>query len=410
MVETRKGRAGSKRPSASATQAESSESATAQASVVPVNIEGPEHSNSERSDSDSEPPTNTEQPSSRLLQDLRRRVAEKEEYTALLRRIQELEQEQGILTQAPRRQNELIAPTTSRGPRFDKHSVEYRGKTLQELRQWIRAVEDDHDNYPETFTSDQKRVFYASKALKLDSLAYKHWTAKREQVNSLEEISWADFLDVLYNALGSKESRMARAYYNHQEATWDPKKQSIMEFYRKLRSYEETFVKPIDDHYLYYQMWRQIPDEYRDKLIGTNKPKTREEIVKAIEELDIDRKRDRSQSDAAKQSESKRPKPNRDHPASRGNHRQQQNPSNPKPPSQEGTRESKEAKDPKVSTTLICNFCKKPGHMERNCYSKYGRPGTSSTNPNRIAVASTSESGKDQALPNQSSSQQRRTQ
>jgi hypothetical protein len=81
-----------------------------------------------------------------------------------------------------------------------------------------------------------------------------------------------------------------------------------VDFYRKLKSYEETFVNPIDDHYLYYQLWRQIPDEYRDKLIGTNKPKTRDDIVKAIEELEIDRKRDRSKSDAFKQPESKRPR------------------------------------------------------------------------------------------------------
>jgi hypothetical protein len=66
---------------------------------------------------------------------------------------------------------------------------------------------------------------------------------------------------------------MAQAYYDHQEAKWDPKKQSILDFHRKLKSYEETFVNPINDHYLYYQLWRQIPDEYRDKLIGTNKPK-----------------------------------------------------------------------------------------------------------------------------------------
>jgi hypothetical protein len=47
---------------------------------------------------------------------------------------------------------------------------------------------------------------------------------------------------------------MAQAYYNHQEAKWDPKKQSIIDFYRKLRSYKETFVNLIDDHYLYYQL------------------------------------------------------------------------------------------------------------------------------------------------------------
>jgi len=67
---------------------------------------------------------------------------------------------------------------------------------------------------------------------------------------------------------------MAKAYYNHQEAKWDPKSQSIVDFHCKLKSYKETFVNPIDDYYLYYQLWRQILEEYRDKLVGTNKPKT----------------------------------------------------------------------------------------------------------------------------------------
>ena len=135
MVAARKGRAGSKRPSADTAQAESSGSATVQASVMPADAEAAEHSNSEQSDSDQEPLASTEQPSESLLQTLHKRVAEKEEYTLLLRRIQELEQEQETLTQVSRRQNEWVAQPTSRGPRFDKHSVEYRGKTLQELRQ-----------------------------------------------------------------------------------------------------------------------------------------------------------------------------------------------------------------------------------------------------------------------------------
>ena len=86
--------------------------------------------------------------------------------------------------------------------------------------------------------------------------------AKQEQIDSLEELSWDDFLEVLYDALGSKEACMAQAYYDHQEAKWDLKEQSIVDFHRKLKSYEETFVKPIDDYYLYYQLWRQISDEY----------------------------------------------------------------------------------------------------------------------------------------------------
>lgn len=61
---------------------------------MPIDAEITEHSNSEQSDSEQEPLASTEQPSESLLQTLRKRVAEKEEYTALLRRIQELEQEQ----------------------------------------------------------------------------------------------------------------------------------------------------------------------------------------------------------------------------------------------------------------------------------------------------------------------------
>jgi hypothetical protein len=45
---------------------------------------------------------------------------------------------------------------------------------------------------------------------------------------------------------------MAQAYYNYQEAKWDPKKQSILDFYRKLKSYEETFVNLINNQYFYY--------------------------------------------------------------------------------------------------------------------------------------------------------------
>jgi hypothetical protein len=193
--------------------------------------------------------------SSEQLQALRKRVAEQEEYTQLLRRIQELEDEQTEqTTRATRQTDEPATQSSSRGPRFDKHTIEYRGKNIQELRQWIRALEDDHENFPDTFVNDQKRVFYASKALKHGSQPYKHWVAKREQIESLDDISWSEFLDVLYDALGSKEARMAQAYYDHQEAKWDPEKQSIIDFHHELKSYEETFVHPIDDHYLYYQL------------------------------------------------------------------------------------------------------------------------------------------------------------
>jgi hypothetical protein len=56
-------------------------------------------------------------------------------------------------------------------------------------------------------------------------------------------------------------------------------------------------------------MWRQVPEDFRERLIGTNRPKTRDEIVKAIEQLETDRKRDRSKSTAAIQFENKRFKP-----------------------------------------------------------------------------------------------------
>jgi hypothetical protein len=320
MVAKGKERAGLKLHSAVITQATSRESTIANAAPTPTPAQRIEEAE-EPSDE-----ANTTQ-----LQALRKRVAEKEEYTRLLQRFKELEREESELaSQTPRRQNDGITLLTSRGPRFDKHTLEYCGKNLQELRQWIRALEDDHKNFPDTFVNDQKRIFYASKAIKHRSQPYKHWAAKREQIESLDEISWDDFLEVLYNALGSKEARMAQAYYDHQEAKWDPKKQSIVDFYRKLKSYEETFVNPIDDHYLYYQLWRQIPDEYRDKLTGTNKPKTRDELVKAVEELEIDRKRDRSKSDATKQLESKRQK----------------------------------------HDGLYCDYCNREGHIDDDCFRR----------------------------------------
>jgi hypothetical protein len=404
MVVKGKGRAGSKPSSATAPQAESSESATVNPTPAPIRsterVE--ELSDDELGDE--------EQVSSEHLQALRKRVAEQEEYTRLLRRIKELEHEQSILAlQAPRSQNDTVTLPTNRSPRFDKHTLEYRGKNLQELRQWIRAIEDDHENFPDTFTSNQRRIFYASKALKYGSQPYKHWVSKREQVESLDEISWADFLDVLYDALGSKEARMAQAYYNHQEAKWDPKKQSILDFQRKLKSYEETFVNPIDDHYLYYQLWRQIPDEYRDKLIGTNKPKTRDDIVKAIEELEIDRKRDRSKSDAATQPESKRPKHDNKSPSSNTRNGQGRNtkPDISKETNKEG---HKPQKDSRNASGFTCYNCGKPGHLARDCYANKRQEGTTHGNPNRVAAATTADSGKAEASPTPSQSQRRKDQ
>jgi len=164
MVAKGKGRAGSKHSSAAAPQAESSESATANPTPAPI---GSTERIEELSD---EELSDEEQVSSEQLQALRKRVAEQEEYTRLLQRIKELEYEQNLLAlQAPRGQNDTVTLPINRSPRFDKHTLEYRGKNLQELRQWIRAIEDDHENFPDTFASDQRRIFYASKALKYSS-------------------------------------------------------------------------------------------------------------------------------------------------------------------------------------------------------------------------------------------------
>ena len=50
-------------------------------------------------------------------------------------------------------------------------------------------------------------------------------------------------------------------------------------------------------------------EDFRERLIDMNRLKTRDEIVKAIEQLETDRKRDRLKSTTAIQSENKRFKP-----------------------------------------------------------------------------------------------------
>ena len=65
------------------------------------------------------------------LHTLRKRVSKQEEYTRLLQWINELEQEQSDLTSHPlRTRNEGITPQGSKGPRFEKHTIEYRGRNV----------------------------------------------------------------------------------------------------------------------------------------------------------------------------------------------------------------------------------------------------------------------------------------
>src|SRR5580692_9897971 len=239
---------------------------------------------------------------------LLRRVETLEEHNQLLERIRQLQEEHNTIADRTRPLSFASSQPSKRGPRFDKHTLEYRGKNTQELRQWIQSLEDDHKTFPDVFDLDQKYVYYASRVLKPDTQSYKHWMSKRD-AEELENITWKTFVDTMYDALGSKEARVAQAYYSHQEAKWDPKRWSIVDFYRHLKSLEDSFLAPMEENYLYYQLWRQVPEDFRERLIGTNRPKTRDEIVKAIEQLETDRKCDRLKSTAAIQSENKRFKP-----------------------------------------------------------------------------------------------------
>ncbi len=134
-----------------------------------------------------------------------------------------------------------------------------------------------------------------------------------------------------------------------------------------MKGYKETFVNPIDDYYLYYQLWRQIPDDYREKLIGTNKPKTRNEIVRAIEEIEIDRKRDRSKSDAAAQSESKRSKTSYKPPyhSSRNDPKQSKGTEGGPTASKDGFKPEKDSCS--SSTCYSCNYCKSDTYSYKDC-------------------------------------------
>ena len=119
---------------------------------------------------------------------LLRRVKALEEHNQLLERIRQLQEEHNTIADRTRPSSLAPSQPSRRGPRFDKHTLEYRGKNTQELRQWIRSLEDDHKTFPDVFDSDQKRVYYASRALKPDTQSYKHWMSKRD-AEELENIT-----------------------------------------------------------------------------------------------------------------------------------------------------------------------------------------------------------------------------
>ena len=50
------------------------------------------------------------------------------------------------------------------------------------------------------------KVYYASKVIAVDTPPCKHWLAKREEVDDIWQISWDNFVTLLYDGLGSKEA------------------------------------------------------------------------------------------------------------------------------------------------------------------------------------------------------------
>ena len=156
----------------------------------------------------------------------------------------------------------------------------------------------------------------------------------------------------------------------------------------------------MEENYLYYQLWRQVPEDFRERLIGTNRPKTRDKIVKAIEQLETDRKRDRSKSTAAIQSENKWFKPeDKQHHANsdkkqEGNNAKHKGNDNAGPP-------------PDKSKEKYCGYCKTNTHMEKFCFRKNAKgkekEDSSDSRPNRhraqLAAVDNSGKGKAPAIP-----------
>ena len=65
------------------------------------------------------------------------RVKALEEHNQLLERICQLQEEHNTIADRTRPSSLAPSQPSRRGPRFDKHTLEYRGRNTQELRQWI---------------------------------------------------------------------------------------------------------------------------------------------------------------------------------------------------------------------------------------------------------------------------------
>ena len=139
-----------------------------------------------------------------------------------------------------------------------------------------------------------------------------------------------------------------------------------------------------------------MPEDFRERLIGTNRPKTRDKIVKAIKQLETDRKRDRSKSTAAIQSENKWFKPeDKQHHANRdkkqeGNNKKHKGNDNAGPPLDK-------------LKEKYCGYCKTNTHMEKFCFRKNAKgkekEDSSDLHPNRhrAQLAAVDNSGKEKA-------------
>ena len=66
---------------------------------------------------------------------LLKRVKALEEHNQLLERIQQLQEEHNTIADRTRPSSTTSSQPSKRGPRFDKHTLKYRGKNTQELRQ-----------------------------------------------------------------------------------------------------------------------------------------------------------------------------------------------------------------------------------------------------------------------------------